>query len=159
MGMVMVCSPARQVHTAARRNGPPAAGSSRGRELSLAMSRLLRPAGLGQHGVLRCQPAPSGMGGTRSSTLAQQRTMVLPRPDETAVSANLEIRGDFDRAQLVKRPSVLSGHGMRSFSPRRRTGSPRTCTVIVICEHRCCRSGRCPGQQSNGPAAAGSRGA
>ena len=54
--------------------------------------------------------------------------------DETAALREFyEIRGDFDRAQLVKRPSVLSGHGMRSFSFSPQRGlDRRERTVIVI---------------------------
>ena len=108
--------------TAARRERPTSRWISalRGESFSLAMSRLLRSRlarGSMEYSAVT-QPVPSGTwGGTRSSTLAQQRTMVSPHWMRQLPSANFyEIRGDFDRAQLVKRPSVLSGHGMRSFS-------------------------------------------
>ncbi len=64
------------------------------------------------------QPAPSGTwGGTLSSTLAQQRTMVSPHWMRQLPSANFTKLGVMlIGAQLVKGPSVLSGHDLHLLS-------------------------------------------
>ena len=91
--MVMVRSPSFFISTAARGERPTSRWISalRGLSLSLAMSRLLRSRlarGSMEYSAVT-QPSPSGTwGGMRSSTLAQQRTLVLPQVMRQLPSAN-----------------------------------------------------------------------
>ena len=110
----MVCSPSFARSTAARRERPTSRWISalRGESFSLAMSRLLRSRlarGSMEYSAVT-QPVPSGTwGGTRSSTLAQQRTMVLPHWMRQLPSANFTKSGVIliGRSSSNARPSCL----------------------------------------------------
>ena len=108
-----------------------------GRELQLGDVPLAAlPVGPGQHGVLRRHPAGALRHMGRHPVLhagAAENHGVAALDETAALREFYEIRGDFDRAQLVKCPSVLSGHGMRSFSFSPQRGlDRRERTVIVI---------------------------